>query len=132
VQEQAVDPGFVAFYSRLPVKSPDTGTVRLFFRSEFYSVYGQDALYVANHVFRTNSVVKYLGSGGRAAGLPSVALKNSVAQSFMRDALTSKQLRVEIWVPEAGQGKRATKFRLDKEVASYFPATSHTHTESVS
>jgi DNA mismatch repair protein MSH2 len=90
--------------------------VRLFYRNEFYSAYGQDALYVANHIFRTNSVIKYLGYGGKAAGLPSVALKISVAQSFLRDALTSKQLRVEIWVPEAGQGKKASKFKLDKEV----------------
>lgn len=116
-QEHVADPGFIAFFSKLPPKSPETGTVRLFFRNnEFYAVYGQDALYVANHVYRTNSVVKYLGSGGKATGLPSVALKISVAQSFLRDALTSLQLRVEIWVPESGQGKKATKFKLDKEV----------------
>ena len=36
---------------------------------------------------------------------------------LLRDALTIKQLRVEIWVPEAGQGKKAVKFRLDKEVS---------------
>jgi len=117
--EQVADPGFIAFYSKLPPKSPETGTVRLFFRNEFYSVYGQDAFYVANHVFRTNSVIKYLGSGGKTAGLPSVALKISVAQSFLRDALTSKQLRVEIWVPEPGQGKKAAKFKLDKEACGF-------------
>jgi DNA mismatch repair protein MSH2 len=114
-QEHVADPGFLTFYSKLPPKSPETGTVRLFFRNEFYSVYGQDALYVANNVFRTNSVIRYLGSGGKTAGLPSVALKISIAQSFLRDALTSKQLRVEIWVPEPGQGKKAAKFKLDKE-----------------
>jgi DNA mismatch repair protein MSH2 len=61
-------------------------------------------------------VIKYLGLGGRAAGLPSVSLKTSVAHMLLREALTTKQLRVEIWVPEAGQGKKSVKFRLDKEV----------------
>ena len=45
-----------------------------------------------------------------------MTLSESLAKSFLRDALTSKQLKVEIWVPEAGQGKKATKFVLDKEV----------------
>ncbi|KAI0827097.1 DNA mismatch repair protein [Trametes gibbosa] len=107
-------PGFCSFFSRLPSKSPETGTVRLFYRNEYYSVHGPDALYVATHVFRTNSVIKYLG--GRA-GLPSVTLSESLAKSFLRDALTSKQLKVEIWAPEAGQGKKATKFVLDNEAS---------------
>lgn len=108
-------PGFCSFFTKLPAKSPDSGTVRLFYRNEYYSVHGPDALYVATHVFRTNSVIKYLG--GRA-GLPSVTLSESLAKTFLRDALTSKQLKVEIWVPEAGQGKKATKFVLDKEVCT--------------
>jgi DNA mismatch repair protein MSH2 len=49
-------------------------------------------------------------------GLPSVTFSDNVAMAFLRDALTSKQLRVEIWEPELGQGKKASKFRLDKEV----------------
>lgn len=36
---------------------------------------------------------------------------------LLREALTTKQLRVEIWVPEAGQGKKCAKFKLDKEVS---------------
>jgi len=119
VTEQ-VDPGFISFLSKLPPKSPETGTLRIFCRTSggdsFYAAYGADALFVAQNVFHTNSVIKYLGSGGRAAGLPSVSLKTSVAHVLLREALTTKQLRVEIWVPEAGQGKKAAKFRLDKEV----------------
>lgn len=112
----ASDPGFIAFYSKLPPKSPETGTVRLFDRGEYYCVYGPDAQYVAFHVFRTNSVIKYLGSGGKAAGFPSVILRESQAKTFLRDVLTTKQMRVEIWVPAPGQGKKSIKFILDKEV----------------
>ncbi|KAJ6491405.1 muts domain V-domain-containing protein [Mycena vitilis] len=117
--EQTTDPGFITFFGNLPKKSPETGTLRLFYRptEEYYQSYGADALYVATHTFRTQSVIKYLGHGGRAAGLPCVNLKTSVAQTLLRDCLTSKQLRVEIWVPESGQGKRCTKFRLDKEAS---------------
>lgn len=113
----SADPGFMSFYSKLPPKSPETGTVRLFDRGEYYCVYGADAHYVASHVFRTNSVIKYLGSGGKAAGLPSVILRESQAKTFLRDVLTTKQLRVEIWAPAPGQGKKSVKFILDKEVS---------------
>jgi DNA mismatch repair protein MSH2 len=117
---EQVDPGFISFLSKLPPKSPETGTLRIFSRTSggdsFYAAYGADALFVAQNVFHTNSVIKYLGLGGRSAGLPSVSLKTSVAHILLREALTSKQLRVEIWVPEAGQGKKSVKFRLDKEV----------------
>jgi DNA mismatch repair protein MSH2 len=43
-------------------------------------------------------------------------LRESQAKTFLRDVLTTKQLRVEIWVPAPGQGKKCVKFLLDKEV----------------
>jgi DNA mismatch repair protein MSH2 len=112
------DPGFISFFGKLPPKSPETGTLRLFHRTgsdEYYSVHGPDALFVAQHTYHTNSVIKYLGAGGRTTGLPTVFLKVSLAQMLLREALTVKQLRVEIWVPEPGQGKKFAKFRLEKE-----------------
>ncbi|KAF8906541.1 DNA mismatch repair protein [Gymnopilus junonius] len=114
------DPGFIAFFSKLPPKSPETGTLRLFYRTasdSYYAAYGAHALFVAQYVYHTNSVIKYLGTGGRSTGLPSVTLKTSVAHNLLRDALTIKQLRIEIWVPEVAQGKKAVKFRLDKEAS---------------
>ncbi|KAI0292908.1 DNA mismatch repair protein [Russula brevipes] len=121
-ETDSFDPGFISFFNKLPPKSPDTnGTIRLFFRKasneDFYSAHGGDALYVAQHVYHTKSVLKYLGSGGKTAGLPSVTLRPTVATSFLREALTSMQLKVEIWVPEAGHGKKVSKFRLDKEAS---------------
>ena len=87
----------------------------MFDRGDYYSAHGPDALYIAAHVYHTNTVLKYLGHAGRG-GLPSVTLSTNSAKTFLRDALTARQLKVEIYVPEAGQGKRATKFKLDKEV----------------
>ncbi|KAF7972811.1 hypothetical protein HWV62_17002 [Athelia sp. TMB] len=113
--EATADPGFLVFYSKLPPKSPETGTVRLFDRGDYYCAYGADARYVATHVFRTNSVIKNLGSGNKT--LPSVILREVQAKTFLRDVLTSKQLRVEIWKPAPGQGKKCVKFELDKEAS---------------
>ncbi|KLO12951.1 DNA mismatch repair protein MSH2 [Schizopora paradoxa] len=112
--DSAADLGFISFFNRLPHKRPDT--IRLFDRREFYSVHGADAQYIATHVFHTNSVIKHLGSTGKG-GLPSVTLSINVAKAFLRDALTVKQLKVEIWIPEAGSGKKTTKFVLDKEAS---------------
>lgn len=115
LSDNASHPGFCSFFNKLPAKSPETGTIRLFDRGDYYSLHGPDALYVAAHVYHTNTVIKYLGPGGKG-GLASVTLSSNSAKTFLRDALTTRQLKVEIWVPEAGQGKRATKFKLDKEV----------------
>lgn len=112
------DPSFISFFKKLPSKSPETGTIRLFYRTgsdEFYVAYGPDALFVAQHVYHTNSVIKQLGTAG-TGGLPSVLLKTTVAHSFLRECLTARQLRVEIWAPDAGQGKKCVRFHLDKEV----------------
>ena len=118
--EEEYDPGFISFFNSLPPKSPETGTVRLFLRrgspDDYYAAYSADAKYIAQQVFHTNSVLKYLGAGARAdKGLASVTLKPTLAATFLRDALTSKQLRIEIWVPETA-GRKVSKFRIDKEV----------------
>ncbi|KAJ3545219.1 hypothetical protein NMY22_g2523 [Coprinellus aureogranulatus] len=119
--EAPADPGLISFFSKLPSKSPDNGTLRLFQRTaggdEYYAAYGPDAHWVAQNVFHTNSVVKYLGQGGRAAGLPCVNMKTSIAQQTLRDALTTKQLKIEIYVQEPGTGKKGGAFKLDKEAS---------------
>ncbi|KAL4247478.1 DNA mismatch repair protein MSH3 [Abortiporus biennis] len=112
--DNASHPGFISFFHKLPAKSPEKGTLRLFDRGEYYSVHGPDALYVAAQFYFTNTVIKYLGG---KAGLPSVTISSNNAKTLLRDALTAKQLKIEIYVPEAGQGKRATKFKLDKEAS---------------
>lgn len=113
---ELIDPGFCAFFRGLSPKSPETGTVRLFDRGTFYSAYGPDAHYIATHVFQTNSVIKNMGA--RNNSLPSVSMNQMQATGFLRDALTSKQLRVEIWTQESS-GKKSNKgaFKLEKEVS---------------
>ncbi|BGO94891.1 hypothetical protein NBRC10512_006153 [Rhodotorula toruloides] len=110
-KDKAEEDRFVKAFAKLPARP--AGTIRLFDRSEFYCAYGEDAFFVANHHYKTQTVLKYLGSD--EDGLPSVTLSHAVAQAFLRDALTTKQLRVEIWEPESGGvGRGSTKWKLAK------------------
>lgn len=94
------------------------GLVRLFDRGEYFSAHGPDALLIADQVYKTTNVLKYLGSAGNkpsssasARGLPSVTVSMTLAKAFLRDCLTAKQMRVEIWEPEDGAAGRKTHAR---------------------
>ncbi|KAF8310100.1 putative DNA mismatch repair protein MSH2 [Clavulina sp. PMI_390] len=112
--EDPADVAFVSWFNKLPERREDT--VRLFERPDFYSAYGPDAIYIANHVYRTHSVIKHMGR--KDALLPYVTLSQVVAKNFLREALTAKQLRIEIWTPEPGAGnKKTSKFQLSKKAS---------------
>ncbi|CAO1628418.1 unnamed protein product [Parajaminaea phylloscopi] len=111
--DSSSEKSFVHFFNNMPEKSD--GTVRLFDRGDFYSAHGEDALLVATTVFKTLSVVKYLGAGSsKGGGLPSTTMNPTVAKAFLREALTAKQMRVEIWV---GGGKRTNNWVVDKQAS---------------
>jgi DNA mismatch repair protein MSH2 len=81
----------------------------MFDRTEFWSCHGPDALYVATAAYHTHSVIKYLGS--KTNGLPSVTLNHKMARMFLREALTTRQLRIEIYgqdVSTVGTSKKSS------------------------
>ncbi|KAM0786928.1 hypothetical protein ACM66B_002350 [Microbotryomycetes sp. NB124-2] len=111
----AADESFCTIVRKLEPTPP--GTVRLFDRGDFFSAFGPDAYFVATHHFKTQTVIKKLGkiTSQHPDGLPAVTLSKAVAQSFLRDALTTKQLRIEIF--EQSGSKSSGKWTLGKSAS---------------
>ncbi|KAI8812287.1 muts domain V-domain-containing protein [Cladochytrium replicatum] len=125
--DKGSEQGFCQFFRSLPEK-PDS-TIRIFERSggDYYSVHGDDALYVAHNVYKTASVLKNLGGEGTRS-VPSCTLSRLNAIAFVRDLLVHKLFRVEIWAAELGRknswsiSKRASPGNLQEVEDMIFTA----------
>ncbi|OXG96130.1 DNA mismatch repair protein MSH2 [Cryptococcus neoformans A2-102-5] len=114
---------FVRFVERMPTKLD--GMIRLFDRGDYYSAHGADAIFIANEVYRTTNVLKYLGSGSKpssssgsyARGLPSVTISMALTKAFLREALTTKQMRIEIYAPTGGVAPGSRKDHSKWEIS---------------
>ncbi|KAF8468885.1 muts domain V-domain-containing protein [Kalaharituber pfeilii] len=88
--------GFISSYNKLP----KTDAIRIFERSDYYTVHGQDAHFVAQAVYKTTSVIRQLGGAKNA--LPSCTLSVAAFRNFLREVLFRQGKRVEIWASAKG------------------------------
>ena len=98
---------FERFFNSLA--SPQAGSsnlFRIFDRGDYYTCHGDEALFVADSVFKTRTVLKYFSSGN----LPYVTLTKLSGESLMRDLLLNKQHKVEMYVQAAAAGS----WKVDK------------------
>ncbi|KAL6763329.1 DNA mismatch repair protein [Haematococcus lacustris] len=86
--------GFVHWY-KSQIKPAQL--IRFFDRKGFYSVHGEDALFVARQFYKTTAVVKHLGGSGDA-GLSSVTLNRNLFEQVLRELLLEgTDYAVELW-----------------------------------
>ncbi|EFP76252.2 DNA mismatch repair protein MSH2 [Puccinia graminis f. sp. tritici CRL 75-36-700-3] len=91
------------------------GTLRIFEREkgEFYTCYGPDAQYVATQFYRTNTVLRFIGPKTNGEpGLPSCSLSRTGAITFLRECLTSRQMRIQIYRSDQPSSKSSSSWSL--------------------
>lgn len=94
--DSSTEQAFCKFHSKLPALP--SGSARLFERGSYYSAHGPSALLIADQVYNTSTALKYLGGKTKEwdRGLPSVTLNGNAARGWLREALTVKQMRIEV------------------------------------
>ncbi|XP_011494385.1 PREDICTED: DNA mismatch repair protein Msh2 [Ceratosolen solmsi marchali] len=83
------------FSSSFMFQKPNS-TIRIFDRSDYYTLHGNDALFAAKEIFKTTSVCKKIGPEHNK--IDGVILNKNHFETFIRDLLLVKQYRVEVYV----------------------------------
>ncbi|XP_076802705.1 DNA mismatch repair protein Msh2-like [Clavelina lepadiformis] len=84
---------FLQFYKSMALKAETT--FQVFEHGEFYTTHGKNAVMAADHVFKTQSVIKVISNGEMK--LPTVFLSNLNFESMARDLLLVRHYRLEIY-----------------------------------
>eukprot|EP00884_Botryococcus_braunii_P018504 jgi/Botrbrau1/5337/Bobra.0346s0011.1 len=115
VLDEKTDRGFVNWFKALP---KDPSVVRFFDRKDFYSVYGDNALYIATTFYKTSAVVKYIG-GPEGVGIPGVAVNRNLYETILRDLLIERAEHTVQLFEGSGSQWRKTKEASPGKLAAF-------------
>lgn len=90
---------FALFILILCLSQADSDTFRFFDRKEYYSTHDTDALFAAEHFYKTMTCVKYWEPGN----CPCVYVSKANFESFCRQLLLERRQKVEVWALERGK-----------------------------
>ncbi|KAL6951024.1 hypothetical protein ACO0QE_000316 [Hanseniaspora vineae] len=94
-QDIAEERGFYRRYQNLPKAL--SNTIRIADREDFYSVVGEDALFVAENVYHTTSVLKTTTALQQDEPLKYVTMSKQVCYNFLKMCLFDYGYKVEIY-----------------------------------
>lgn len=119
--------GFIKFFKSLTNEQNDI--VRIFDRGDYVTAHGDDASLIARTVYKTTSVLRYLGKND-STGLSSVTMTPTVYKNFLKEALFRLGKKVEIWTNQGRNSwvisKKASPGNLqdiEEEIGSQYDAT---------
>lgn len=87
---------FIRFFNELPEKP--SSTVRLFNRTDYYTLHGDDATLAATF---TSKIINYMGDKHK---LSYVCINTQQMEMLLRELLLIRQYRVEVYVNSPGKG----------------------------
>lgn len=78
--------GFISFFKTLP---PDDRAIRFFDRRDYYTVHGENALFIAKTYYHTTTALRQLGNGNKS--IYSVSVSKSMFENIARDLLVDRK-----------------------------------------
>jgi DNA mismatch repair protein MSH2 len=94
------DKTFLAYFKTLPHKPDDL--IRFFDRKGFYSLHGDDAVFIAHTHFNSPRALKYWGT--EQGGFAYVTIRDGIEfESVIDTLLRKKQYRVEVYASKPGR-----------------------------
>eukprot|EP01091_Cochliopodium_minus_P014935 TRINITY_DN5185_c0_g1_i1.p1 TRINITY_DN5185_c0_g1~~TRINITY_DN5185_c0_g1_i1.p1 ORF type:complete len:910 (+),score=325.71 TRINITY_DN5185_c0_g1_i1:30-2759(+) len=83
---------FISLYRNFPSKPKNC--IRFFDRRDFFTVYGEDAIFIASTYNKTTGTVKYIGGESQLA---SQTIQSRLLNSILKDLVDKKNYSFEIW-----------------------------------
>ncbi|MQM09561.1 hypothetical protein Taro_042438 [Colocasia esculenta] len=106
--------GFISFFKTLP---HDPRAVRFFDRRDYYTVHGENAIFIAKTYYHTSSALRQLSSG--ADGISSVSVSKNMFETIARDLLLERTDHILELYEGSGSNWRLSKTGTPGRLGSF-------------